>query len=366
MRRFLCALVAVVLASASTASASPDTFYGNVVGGTLSGNGAGITNLDITRLTPLGGNVVVCTTSGGLLTTSCGSAALVAGSASLGGALSVASSATFLGNVVGAGVYANGGLQTSVNLGPAIATTFPGASTWGGLGMNASNGNSELDFVNTNNSAWATATYQWNGIGYVLQQYLTSGGVLFLPRSSSTINIAGLTASNCVGTDPSKNLVSNSYCVQTVSGDGANTTSTGGPNPQITLTATQAAAHTWSATQTFSARPIASGLSTRGYGATSGRSATASFTMPNDGLTHIVGVHWKIAVVGDTGDITGCAGGTITNFQHMNSAGYTSGNYTTDAFFTTTGAGQSVSCTLSSGGGTTTGAGLWWADDTAQ
>jgi hypothetical protein len=419
MRRLVVALVAAFALTCGQASAAPDTFHGNVVGGTLAGNGAAITNLNIANLTPLSGNVIICTTSGGIITGSCATATLTTGSANIGGNLGVGGTATIGGasyfnstaNVTGlvSGVqgFLAQGAGTVNTQGAWLMWNRTGSGTTylvnqkglgaGGisLGHSDTSNNYTQDAFLSELGTFSATLFAGSGANLTnlpisqLTPLATnvvvctdSGGILTASCTGASLSANALTlAGNLtengriialggssvglsngayftrVGSESALNVVSDYQSIQARNNGAASTLYL---NPLGGTVQVGAA--------TFTTRPAMSGGSVRNWGTTSGRSGTATLTLPNDGLTYDVHTAWKIAVVTDTGDVTGVTstGNACNSFTHMNSAGYTSGNYTTDALCTAVGNGQTLTFTLSSGGGSSTGAGMWWSDAVAR
>jgi hypothetical protein len=129
--------------------------------------------------------------------------------------------------------------------------------------------------------------------------------------------------------------------VQSVAADEIDVHTTGGLNPTLSLK---------------------SGGLIRGdnFAATSGRTpSAATVVLPNDGKTYNVYCEWRVSCVGDTPDITAATGTGVTAFNHINGTGFSSGTLVAWACCTVaSAAGQTVSFTLASGGGTSTSNGL--------
>jgi hypothetical protein len=85
-------------------------------------------------------------------------------------------------NASGTGVF-NGSVESGVNLGGAVATYFP-INSYDGIGTNATNGGSDLSFINSYNSTTMASFYQYNGSSYVQRARIDNTGA-YLTGSSS-------------------------------------------------------------------------------------------------------------------------------------------------------------------------------------
>ncbi len=373
MKRILgIALAAIIFVLPATmGQTAPGTYNGNFVG-TFTGDASGATHLPITQLTPLSGNVVVCTTSGGILTGSCATAVLTAGSGSIGGTLTIGGVLIVTGNVSSAAGV--------VSTGPAVVNAQGAWLMW-----NRASGSTYLVNQKGGGSGGISLGHSDTANNYTQDAFLSETGTfsaaLFSGSGASLNNIpwgalpyqpvqtvaATSPVSSSGGTNPT---ISCTTCVTSVTADESTAHSTGGTTPQISLKhgdyVDLSSAQTIGGTKTLSSRPVMSGMALDNFGATSGRSGTATLTLPNDGKTYNGWVEWAASCVGDTPDVTAISATGTSNFNHLNGAGYNSGTLVARAFFNATGQGQTLSATLSSGGGTSTSSGLWHMQAVAQ